>query len=307
MMKQDEGSIEFGAVIILFFLSAILVSSALFVQASMIYFRKNSNEQEEKAMADKLLREITSSFQELTSYEYDNIDNPVLSYLRKKYADYDIDFTDISSGFHLDFLSDKELQDEKISKFLFLNDSPSEFISFRNNNGLTTDKTKWKGFLKEQAMKACVSYGWIHKSQIDSFAFKVTSTSHKTTELKSLFPLVNEIPMINVNMVSPDIITLLILRPSFKIEKSAEKAETLKNKLLQGSVIISDLSSYLEVPREHAIFAYLGTKTAFWKIVFCYRKGMYVEAVIAAIPKQNGGIQEIIQYKLIDRVIRYER
>jgi len=306
-MKHDEGAIEFGAVIILFFLSAVLVSSALFVQASMIYFRKNSHEQEEKTMADKLLREIVSSFQQLTSYEYDTIDNPVLLYLKNEYADYGIDFMDISSGYHLDFLSDKELQDERLSKFLFLNDSPSEFISFRNNHGLTTDKTMWKTFLKEKAIEACVSYGWIHKSQIDSFAFKLTSASHKTTELSSLFPLVNEMPMINVNMVSPDITTLLILRPSFKIEKSAEKAETLKNKLLQGSVILSDLSSYLEVPRDHAIFAYLGTKTAFWKIVFCYRKGMYVEAVIAAIPKQDGGIQEIIQYKLIDRVIRYER
>lgn len=306
-MKQEEGAVEFGAVIILFFLSAILVSSALFVQASMIYFRRNSNEQEEKTSADKLLREIVLSFQQLTSYDYDSIENPVLSYLRNKYADYNIDFMDISSGYHLDFLSDGELQDERLKNFIFINESPSEFISFRNSRGLTTDKTMWKTFLKEQALEACVSYGWIHKSQIDSFAFTVISASHKTTELKSLFPLVNEMPMMNVNMVSPDIITLLVLRPSFKIEKSAEKAETLKNKLLQGPVILSDISSYLEIPREHAIFAYLGTKTAFWKIIFCYRQRMYVEAVVAAIPKQGGGIQEIMQYKLIDRVIRYER
>jgi len=305
-MRREKGSVELGAVIILFFVSAMFAGSVLFIQTNMTYFRRNSYEQEEKVKAENLLKEIVQSFQPLRGYEYDAVDNPLLFHLQNKYADYSLAIMDISSGYHLDFLTDSDLHDTKLKEFLFRGGNPSEFIAWRNSHGLSTAKTVWRSFLRDEAWDSCVSYGWIHTSQTSSFAFSVASASYKTSDLKSLFPLVNEMPLMNVNMVSPDIITPLIMRPDFKIEKPSEKAETLRNKLLQGQVILSDLSSYLEIPQNHALFTYLGTKTAFWKIIFCYRPGMYVEAIIAAIPKKDGGIQEIAQYTLIDRNIRYE-
>jgi hypothetical protein len=306
-MKREEGAVELGAVIILLFVSAMFAGSVLFIQANMTYFRRNSLEQEEKIKAENLLKEIVRSFQPLKDYEYDAVDNPLLFDLQNTYADYDLVIIDVSSGYHLDFLTDSDLHDTKLKEFLFRGGNPSEFIAWRNSHGLSTSKTVWRNFLRDEAWDSCVSYGWIHASQTNSFAFSVASTSYETSDLKSLFPLVNEMPLINVNMVSPDIITPLIMRPAFGVKKPSEKAETLKNKLLQGRVILSDLSSYLEIPKNHVLFTYLGTKTAFWKILFCYRAGMYVEAVVAAIPKKDGGIQEIAQYVLIDRNIRYEQ
>jgi len=305
-MKREEGAAELGAVIILLFISSMFAGSVLFFQANMTYFIRNSHEQEEKIKAENLLKEIVRSFQPLKDYEYDAVDNPLLSNLQNKYADYDLAIMDISSGYHLDFLSDSDLNDTKLKEFLFRGRNPSEFIAWRNSHGLSTSKTAWRSFLRDEAWDACVSYGWIHAAQTGSFAFNVASASYKTSDLKSLFPLVNEMPLMNVNMVSPDIITPLIMRPAFEIKKPSEKAETLKNKLLQGQVILSDLSSYLEIPKNHALFTYLGTKTAFWKFIFRYKSGMYVEAVIVAIPKKDGGIQEIEKYVLIDRNIRYE-
>jgi len=306
-MKREDGAIEFGAVIILLFLSSVIAGLAMVVNAGMTYFRVNSLEQNEKAGADKLLIEIVASFQPLGSYEYDYIDNLLIQNLRSKYAVYDLDVRDISSGYHLDFLSDKDLSDARLAKFLFAGGSASEFISYRNNHGLSTDKSIWRSFINDAAWEACTSYGWLHKTQMDTFAFGVISASHNASDPSSLFPLMNEMPMMNVNMVSPDIIIPLIMRPSFGIKKPEEKAVTFKNKLLAGPVLLSDISSYLEIPMDNPLFIYLGTKTAFWRIVFRYQPGMYVEAVIAAIPKKDGGIQEIENYKLIDRSIRYER
>jgi hypothetical protein len=305
-MKQEEGAIEFGAVIILFFLSAILAGSALFIQTSMVYFTKNNLQQEEKSAADTLLKEIVTSLQPLRSFEYDNKDNPLLTSLKNKYANYGLEFHDVSSGYHLDFLTDRDLQDGKLKEFLFANGSPSDFIAYRNSNGLSKDKNGWRTFLKDTAWEACVTYGWIHKSHIDSFAFATVCSSHKTTDISALYPLVNEFPLINVNMIHPDIIIPLVLRQSFKIEKPNEKAEAFKSRLLNGPVALSDISTYLEIPNDHALFAYLGTKTAFWRITFQLRQGMYVEAIVAAIPKKEGGIQEIANYRLIERVMKYE-
>ena len=306
-MKKEEGAAEFGAVIILFFLSALVAGSAAFFQASATYFIKNSIEQEERAGADKLLKEMVLSFQALKDYEYDDGNNPLLLYLTDKYTNYGLSISDISSGYHLDFLSDSDLHDTKLKEFLFVNGNPQAFIAFRNDHGLTANKEAYKEFLKDEAYKVCTSYGWIHKAQTDSFAFAATSASHKTNDIDSLFPIVNEMPMMNVNMVSPEIIIPLIMRPAFAIKKPDEKAETFKNKLLQGPVILSDISSNLGISKDHVLFAYLGTKTSFWKMVFSYRPGMVTEAIIAAIPEKGGGIQDIARYKLIDRSIRYEK
>ena len=306
-MNKEEGAAEFGALIILFFLSALAAGFAMFFQASIRYFNNNSIQFNERAGADKLLLEIVASFQPLKDYEYDDENNPLLLNLQNEYYDYGLSISDISSGYHLDFLPDRDLLDEKLKDFLFINGTPQDYFTFRNTHGISTDKENWKEFLKEDAYKACTSYGWIHKTQTNSFAFSIASTSHKTKNIDALFPLVNEMPLMNVNMVPPEIITPLIMRQAFGISKPEEKNNNLINRLLQGPVILSDISSFLEISNNHALFAYLGTKTSFWKIIFIYKPGMYVEAVLAAIPKKGGGIQEIAQYKLLDRSIKYEK
>jgi len=46
---------------------------------------------------------------------------------------------------------------------------------------------------------------------------------------------------------------------------------------------------------------YLGTKTAFWQLRFAMSPSLTVEAIVAAIPKKDGAVQEIESYRLIDR------
>jgi hypothetical protein len=306
MRGNEEGSIEFGAAIILAFLAALLAGSVLLASTNLIYFKRNSNEQNEKFEMDILLSEMVASLQPLKEYEYDDYRNPLLQNLRAKYSRYNLDFEDISSGYHVDFLPDSDLQDQRLSEYLFLNNSASGFIAFRNIYGLSDDKAIWKPYIKEEVWDSCVSYGWIHQSQLDSFAFKTAASSYSMTAAESLFPLVNDFPLMNVNMVKPEALIPLITRPFFKIEKPAEKAETFKNKLLQGPVTASDISSFLEIPSGHALFNYLGTKTAFWKLRLKYKPDMYAEAIVACIPKKNGVFQEIAEYKLIDRTISYD-
>jgi hypothetical protein len=305
-MNRQEGSAEFGALIILFFLASLAAGSAIFLSANMTYFQRNSHNAEEKHNADVLLREIVAEMQPLKNFEYDDERNVVLDRLTSAYAAYGLGFTDLSSGFHLDFLTDADLQEKNLREYLFTGGNAANFIAWRETNGLSTDKNKWRLFLKEEALRSCVSYGYIHDTQTDSFAFRSVSRSFNNATSDQLFPLVNGFPLININMAPVEILSPLIRRPSFKIEKAELKLETLENKLLQGPVMISDISSFLDIPKDHALFGYLGTKTAFWEIVFQYRPGMYVTAVVAAVPVKDGEIQEIDEYRLIDRSIHYE-
>jgi hypothetical protein len=187
-----------------------------------------------------------------------------------------------------------------------MNNSPSQYIVFRDAHGLSTDIEGIKPFIKPEVWDSCVAYGWINRNQSESFAFRRVSAEFRSADLMDLFHLVNDFPLININMVEPEILRPLVTRPDFKIEKPEEKMEKLKNRLLLGPVSISDISSLLDTPKTNSIFDYLGTKTAFWRISFRLYPRITASGIVAAIPDKYGEKQDIEKYVLIDRTIEYE-
>jgi hypothetical protein len=300
-MRRDEGAVEFGSVMVLFFIVSLIAGGVLFASTGMVYTQTYSAGYERKKAADLFLRTVVDEMQPLKDYEYDSADNVLLNNLRVKYAEYGLEFSDVSSGYHLDFLSDEDLADHNLCEFLFLDGAGSNFITWRGNNGLSTSKTPWREMIKEAAWDSCVSYGWLHTSNAESFAYKAVVKTFSSANKDGLFPMVNDFPLININMVKPEILRPLIMRPSFKIKNPKEKADALINKLGAGPVLYADISSMMETPVTNPLMNYLGTKTAFWKIYFVMDGTLKVEAVAAAIPVRNGKIQEIEKYQLLDR------
>ena len=300
-MKQDSGYVEFSAVLLLFFIVAIISGGVLFASAAMTYSQADTHDFDNKLAADLLLDGIIAKMQPLRLYPYDDDNSEIITFLCREYKDYGLQFTDVSSGYHLDFLSNADMADGNLTKYLFLDNTGSGFAAWRNAHGLSVSKTAWKEFVKEEAWESCVSYGWLHRGDTESFAFRSIVRSFAITAPDKLFPLVNDFPRMNVNMVNPDMLRPLIMRSSFKIEKPGEKADALINKLRGGPVLHADISSTLRIPVSHPLMGYFGTKTAFWKIHFAMRPSLEVEAIVAAIPKKDGAVQEIETYRLIDR------
>jgi hypothetical protein len=300
-MDNDSGAIEVGALLLLFFLAAVFSGVILFASSAMTYFQRSRNDFTEKENAQIILDKIVEGMQRLKDYPYDDRRNAALEQLRFVHAANKLEITDISSGYHLDFLSDEDLKDKNIIEYLFKNGDSSGFIRWRNTNGLSLSSELWREFVKEESFDSCVAYGWIPVTWINSFAYRTVRASWDKVTNENLFPLVNDFPAMNVNMVNPDILKPLVMRGEFKIEKAAEKFESLKNKLLAGPVTDSDISSILQIPLSHELFCYLGTKTSFWKLSFLFPGIGFVEGIVAAIPKQEGKRQEIEEYRLIDR------
>lgn len=300
-MKRDSGAIEFNAVLLLFFIAAVISGGVLYAAAAMKYAQADSHGFDNKTAADALLNTIITEMQPLRLYPYDDKNNALIAELCRKYANNALEFTDLSSGYHLDFLSDADIADSNIAGYLFRGNTGALFTAWRNANGLSVSKNKWREFIKEEVWDSCVSFGWLHKDDTESFAFRCISKSFDTAIPDKLFPLVNDFPRMNVNMVQGEMIRPLILRPSFKIEKPEEKTEALITKLSSGPVLHADISSTLKIPVSHPLMGYLGTKTSFWRIRFTTHPSLTVEAIVAAIPKKNGAVQEIESYRLVDR------
>jgi len=300
-MKQDSGAVEFSAVLLLFFIVAIISGGVLFASAAMTYSQTDTHDFDNNLAADVLLDGIIAKIQPLRLYPYDDVNNELITSLSREYRDYGLQFADVSSGYHLDFLSDADMADGNLTKYLFLDNTGSGFVTWRNAHGLSTSKSGWREFVKEEAWESCVSYGWLYNNDTESFAFRSIVRSFATAAPDKLFPLVNDFPRMNVNMVNPDILRPLIIRSAFKVEKPGEKADTLINKLRAGPILHADISSILKIPVNHPLMGYFGTKTAFWKIRFTMPSSQEVEAIVAAIPKKDGAVQEIELYQLIDR------
>jgi len=305
-MKQDTGSIEFSAALLIFFIAAVIAGGVAYAAAGMGYFRTDIRDFNVKTDADLLLDAIIAEMQPLRLYPYDDKKNAVITGLCQKYEERRLEINDVSSGYHLDFLSDAVLADGGIAAYLFRDKTGAGFTAWLKANGLSASREKWREFINDAAWNSCVSYGWLHKDDAESFAFRYVSSAFNSPSSDKLYPLVNDFPRMNVNMVNPDILNPLIMRNSFKIEKPKEKADALADRLRASPVSGADISSILKIPASHLLMGYLGTKTAFWKIRFTVRKSITVEAVVAAIPKKDGAIQEIESYRLIDRVFSYD-
>jgi hypothetical protein len=299
-MNAQEGSIELGTLVILVFLSALLGSAVLFSSSLMKYYRTYATYNHEKDKVLDILYEITREIQPLKNDEYDHRESYAIRAMENKFNAYGFQIRDVSSGYHLDFLTDSDLQDPGILAFLFPGNNASQYIRFRNGRGLSTDLEPARNLIRSEAWDSCVAYGWINGRQTDSYAFRQVSAAFKSTDADKLFPLVNDFPLINVNMVNPDMLSPLIAMPGFKIEKPDEKMKKLKERLAVGPVSVSEISSILNVPYTNAIFDYLGTKTAFWKFSLTVKAGAVLSGVIAAIPEKYGERQEIKEYRLLD-------
>lgn len=300
-MKKDSGFIEYNAALLLFFIAALISGGALYTSAAINLSRSDNRDFNNKLAADLLLDEIIGKTQPLRLYQYDDKNNALIKSLCHEYESFRLEITDVSSGYHLDFLSDEDMADLSLTGLLFLDNSGTNFTSWRNANGLSVSKTAWREFVKEEAWPFVVSYGWLNKNDTESFAFRNIRRSFAVADPDKLFPLVNHFPRMNVNMVNPEILRPLIARASFKIEKPNEKADTLINRLKSGPASRSDISSILDIPDSHQLMSYLGTKTAFWKLRFIMPSSLAIEAIIAAVPNKDGGAQEVALYKLIDR------
>jgi len=299
-MKNDNGFIEYNAVLLLFFICALLAGSVLFTSTVMNYSKTDKRDFDIKMEADLLLDEIIEKMQDLKYFSYDDKNNALLYSLKNEYSKYNLEITDVSSGFNLNFISDIDLADNTITRLIFLDNTGNNFFTWRNANGMTTDKEDWKDFIKEEAYDYCVSYGWLHKNDLESFAFRNISRSFLITNPDRLFPLVNDFPRLNVNMVNPDILRPFVMRSSFRIERQREKADTLIRRLREGSLTHAQIASIMSVTVNHPLMGYLGTKTAFWKLSFTMEP-LEVEAIAAAIPQKDGSVQDIESYKLIER------
>jgi len=260
------------------------------------YFQRSRVDFRERETMKELLDILVRQFDFLVALDADDERNPVLDNIRNGYGAYGLVIRDISSGLNLNFIPDSVLSDPALARFIFNGDTAEGFINFRRNRGFMTEVSAWKLFLKEEALKAVVCYGWFSNAHSDSETCRMLAASYGRAS-EELFPMANDLPLINVNTVEHSLLLPLLSYRPWQINGAAAKAAALKSRLEQGPVTEAELRSILGAAENHEVYKVLGVRTAFWGLSF--KKDRYrMDAIIAAVPERGSKI--IARYILIE-------
>ena len=284
-------------VTLLIFLGVISGGTILETASVTKYFDRSRSDFREREATKELLDAMVERFGDLVALDFDDEKNPLLESIRTQYASYNLTIRDISSGINLNFLPDSFLSEPSLAKFLFSEGSAERFLGFRKSHGFDTEISAWKPFLREEALNAVVSYGWFSTLHKDTEAGQRIAVSYGNSG-DGLYPLMNDMPLINVNTMDIALLAPMLSYRSWRIAEAAAKAAALKSKLEHGPLTEGELRAILALNANHEIFRYLGVRTSFWSLSF--KNGRYrMDAVIAAVPEQGG--KTIEYYTIIER------
>jgi hypothetical protein len=203
----------------------------------------------------------------------DRSDSPFskgIGILERNYASYDLHITDVSSGINAGFLPEEFLKHEEIAS------------------------------LMRRVPASIVRYGWMQSSFCSPAAVRQARESFGISDAAEIFPLINSFPLANVHFLSEELLRALCAY--YKIEGGGEKSRRLYQVAGAALLTDSDIAAVLEVETSHGIFAFLGCKSSFFKVLF-RTESCTVQAVFCAVPGKEENRREVVRYNLVERSV----
>ena len=302
MRDRESGFIEISTVILVFFLAALFACSVMLFDAERRYLARSAERFSLRVKQESVVRAIYNDFSAIANSPFDSEESEAVQSILATYAEYELSINDISSGFHLDFMSDKDIGESCFSSLVFRPGRVGSYISYRDEHGPSQDKRELDQFIRDDAFDLCVVYGWMHPIFSGSSMYKKTVELYRSSKFDDLYPLVNAYPLMNVNYLPKEVYGYYIRRPEFRINNPEQKIASLASILSSRSVDEDTLVSTLGVATNNRILEVLGVKTAFWKILFVYTDGTertHVSAVICGIPSKDERQRTIERYELL--------
>ncbi len=251
------------ALTVIFSLSITALAFSMLIAANEKRIKSYKTAVEEKKKIDCIIFDIEEKIQLLKDIPSDT-DEQEISFLISSVCDYNFKVFDVSTGINKNFCR----------KDFLTNKAIDEYITASGD-------------------KAFLEYGWINPKFSDK---EVLEQISKDFCGKSTYPLVNNLPPLNIHNMSIDFLTAVF--KFCKIKEAEKKAEKVKERL-SFSTGIKELSEILAVEENHMVFDLTGTKTVFWKVEFETKKAK-AYAVFAAVPQKENQ-KKIEKYILVEK------
>jgi hypothetical protein len=270
----SAGNASLGILLVCMIVMALLSGALALVSSVNNYSFRIKSKDIRREQALSLLPSVISDFAGFVEDEIDCPTSESVRMIEAKYERYEMALTDVSSGINELFLNDDILQNEAV-----------------------------KRITEEKEAKEIVSYGWIQKATAPEEMKKRLASAFNYSDSEDYFPLVNNLPLSNVNYLTERCITAFL--SASDIENAQEKGTALFYRAKQNGINIAEMTDILDVKKDHKVFYLLGDKTTFWN-VFYKTKGCSVSAVVCAIPDKKEDVKKIKEYRIIERSVSFD-
>ncbi len=295
-MRREAGYVEITGVVLLLFVSSAFVCALLYFDAirrfSVRSFEREAINRDARRVALSVLEDLEAFLDE----PCDSRNSDAYNRLIERYEEYSLELDDVSSGFNLAFMPEGDFA-ALLATSVFLPGRETAFLESVRKEGPPRSMDDLRAYVREEALERCVVYGWIHRLTPVSPGFRFLARLHGTENRGKLFPLINEIPLINVNFAPREVVRYYLAHPTFDLERREEKAKSLSDLAEVGVVDADTLKAVLETERTNAIHSVFGVKTAFWQATYLVRGRRY-RCVMCAIPSRDN-VAEIDRYEMI--------
>lgn len=268
MENKESGFSTAFALTVVFSLCLMILSFSMTVVSNEKKINSYKKAAEAKKETDLILFNIEKSLQELKDYDSD-ADIYQISSIISGACSYDYTVKDVSTGINKNFTSDEILEEDHIRSYIL---SDEEDV--------------------------LTEYGWINPKIAGNL---VLAGCIKEFENKNIFPLVNNLPPLNINFMSSGFIKTVL--EYYKIKNSDEKSYLIGEKL-NSDITVKEIAEIFEVSENHPIFDLIGFKTLFWKVSFETDR-CSCDAVFAAVPQKENQ-KKIEKYILLEKNISYK-
>ena len=268
MEIKEKGFSTAFALTVIFSLCVIVISFAMIVSTNEKKINSYKESIEARKEVDSIIFNIEKVLQFLTESPADIDQNHMVS-LVSSVCNYGFKIREVSTGINKNFLDEKFLKNEAIQKYIISNEE-----------------------------NVYVEYGWINPKFTNKQVIEKVSQDF---ENKETFPLLNDLPPLNIYFMSEDFISAVL--EYYKIKNIGTKLEKIRTNL-NSNMTLKELASILEINENHMIFDLIGLKSLFWKIYFETEK-YNCAAVFAAVPKKEEQ-KTIDKYILIEKEITYK-
>lgn len=268
MENNESGFSTAFALTVIFSLCVITLSFAMIINANEKKINSYKKTVDARKKAEEIIFNIEKQIQSLKDYSSD-INEYQIKFLVSNVCNYDFKVEDVSTGINKKLISSEILENETVRQYMVLN----EEIAF-------------------------TEYGWVNPKFTDKTVLEEIA---KDFENKNTFPLINNMPLLNIHFMSSEFMKAIF--EYSKIKNPDKKIEILKEKL-NAETSVKEIAEILGVSESHVIFDLIGFKTIFWKISFETDK-CKCNAIFAAVPQKDNQ-KKIDKYILVEKNIMYK-
>jgi hypothetical protein len=334
-MHSDEGYSSVSVIILIFFLSAVTLGVLFYLQNSHKLSRSLDQYYSSQSQLDGEVFQLIEELAADPTPDADSVFDPVWSYLENRdNSEINLKLEDISSRFNLNFMRTKMIEQSSFKTLMTGGFSPDDLKQYRGSKGFFSDlNTGYDDFFEEEDLdKYFTSYGYanlnisyedslrkifeirVSDGNSDAFLSKIhqlilSNEMADTVKMKSMFgsdydvlyPLINTLPVMNVNFVPEKVLYAVLNYPygGEKHEDCLNFYEIIKSERTTFELENERLDQIFNLEGEYVrITQYLGTQTWFWKITATL-DDQVLEVVLCRLP-DDSIISDSIEYQILE-------